>query len=228
MFYIVLFLILSSFVCIYSKEVWENFVDRLDLIFPRSYLIIQCNENEIQIIRYVNTFEELESNFECTNKDNILEHGIERVQMILFQEYKPVCETNKIFRIIAQFNRIKASLDKKENSVDWPYIDSPIKKEIKKIEPIKIKFQEQSQMNIRLGQFHVDELSEKKHDLFIYLDFLNRPMTCRILINGLYKRKHDGSCESVVLERVTQPLCYYKVNLTLNFFLFKYNLNIKD
>jgi hypothetical protein len=69
MLYSVIFLILSSSVCIYLKERWEIFVDRLDLLIKGSYLIIQCNENEVEIVRLFSTFEEFESNLKCTNKN---------------------------------------------------------------------------------------------------------------------------------------------------------------
>jgi hypothetical protein len=60
MLYSVIFLILSSSVCIYLEERWEIFVDRLDLLIKDSYLIIQCNENEVEIVRLFSAFEEFE------------------------------------------------------------------------------------------------------------------------------------------------------------------------
>ena len=63
---------------------WENFVDRLDLLISQSYLIIRCNDKEIQIVRYLKTFEEFQSHFQCTNKNQILQHGSDRTQVIDF------------------------------------------------------------------------------------------------------------------------------------------------
>jgi hypothetical protein len=214
MFYIIIFLILSSSVCIYSKKAWENFVDRLDLLIIQSYLIIQCNENEIQIIRFINTFEELESNLKCTNKNDLLEHGNNKVQIIDFHRVTINCENSKFIRINGYFTRIKASLDKTENGVDWPYVHTPFTKEMGK-DPNKLKFYNEKNIDFILREISYKNLSHTKANIFIYLDFVNRPMVCRIRIIGLQKTTNAHGCNDEILDEVHEPICYYKVNLVL-------------
>jgi len=212
MFCIVIFLILSSSVCIYSQNRWENFVDRLDLLITQSYLIIQCNENEIQIIRFVNTFEELESNLKCTNKNDLLEHGSDKVQIIDFYRVTIGCEKNEVVRIRGHFTRIKASLDKTGNGVDWPYVDTPFTKETGE-EPNKLKFYNEKNIKFILREINYKDLPDTKENIFIYLEFVNRPMVCRIGIIGLQKTTNGRRCDEQILDKVNEPICYYKVNL---------------
>jgi len=212
MLYIFIFLILSSSICIYSKKDWETFYDRLDLLITESYLIIQCNENEIQIIHFVTTFEELQSNLKCTNKDNLLEHGIQRVQIIDFNKLFISCKSSK-FRLNGRFHRVKKSLDKNGNEVDWPFVHTPFTKEIEKTDPIKMKFFDNEDMEFTLSQISVKELSNVKQSFFIYLDFVNRPMICRIRVNGLRQKTNGSSCKADIVDEVNEPICYYKVSL---------------
>jgi tRNA A37 threonylcarbamoyladenosine dehydratase len=210
---VVLFLILSSSVCICSKKDWENLVDRIDLLITDSFLIIQCNEHEIQVIRRVTTFEEFESNLKCTNKENIVSHGIERVQIIDFSKVIISCKNNEIVHLEGNFKRVKASLSKKENQVDWPFVHTPFTKDIQIIDPNQMKFFSEKQIDLTLTEINIDQLPQVKNNLFIYLDFVNRPMICRIRINGLHKKLKNEKCDAHILDEVNEPVCYYKVRL---------------
>jgi hypothetical protein len=212
MLYLVLFVILNVSVCIYSAEPWENFVDRLDLLIRDSYLIIQCNKNEIQIIRFLTTFDELELNLQCTNKNDLFQHGIEKVQIIDFERIFISCHDNdKIIRFEVNFKQVKVSLNREQNGVDWPFVHTLYTKEIKKLDPKKMKFLEKNEISIILTEFNSNDLSQKKQTLFFHLDFVNRPMICRIRITGVKKKTNDGSCEPKMIEDVFEPVCYYKV-----------------
>jgi hypothetical protein len=226
MLHIFLFLILSSSVCIYSKQGWEDLIDRLDLLFTQSYLIIQCNEEEIQIIRSLNTFEELNSKMKCTNKDTILQHKNDRVQIVNLAEITVTCEKNQVIQMTGRFDRIKKSLKKDQNGVEWPYIHTHFTKEIEKTDPIKMKFLDDAHINIILTQIDVNEFKDETNIFSIYLDFVNRPMACRIVIPSIKLKKKDGSCNSIDAENCRHPICYYKVNLIYTFYATLTPLNL--
>ncbi|CAF0919222.1 unnamed protein product [Adineta steineri] len=146
--------------------------DRLDFLIINSYLIIQCNENEIQLIRSVTSFEELKSNLKCSNKNELLQHTIDNVQVINFPKAFFKCIENKKIRSIGHFVRIKPSLDRSKNGVQWPFIHT----EIKKTSLIKMKFLKKKEIDIDLDEIDVNDLLTKQNDIYIYFDFVNRPM----------------------------------------------------
>jgi hypothetical protein len=214
---------LSSSICIFSKPDWENFVDRLDLLITRSYLIIQCNDKEIQVIRIVKTFEELKSNMKCKNQDNLFKHKIANVQIIDFSHATTTCENNKFMLITGQFSRVKKSLDKLENGVDWPFLHTEFTKENAKSPPIKMKFFNKDKIDIPLFRIQIDELSKKKGAIFNYLDFVNRPMVCSIRLLSLINKTQPNSCDPIIIDQIYSPVCFYKVSP-----LFKYKTINQD
>jgi len=220
MLYQILFVILSSSNCIFSKPDWENFVDRLDLLIRRSYLIIQCNDKEIQIIRIVKTFEELKSNMKCKNQDKLFKHKIDNVQIMDFSHATTICENKKVMLITGHFSRVEKSLDKIENGVDWPFLHTQFTKETSKSPPIKMKFFHKDEIDIRLFRIQMDELSKKKDTIFTYLDFVNRPMVCSIRLIGLTNKTQPSSCHTIIIDQIYSPLCFYKVS-----HLFKSNIH---
>lgn len=211
MLYLVIFFILNASVCLYSSEPWENFVDRLDLLIRDSYLIIQCNENEVQIIHLLTTFDELKSNLKCTNKNELFKHGIEKMQIIDLEKVFISCH-NKIVRFEVHFKQVKVSLSKIQNGVDWPFVHTPYTKEIKKSDPNKLKFLDKEEIIFILTEIKNKELPKEKQTLFIHLDFVNRPMICRMRITGVKKKTNDGECEPKIIDDVFEPVCYYKVS----------------
>ena len=207
MLYLVVYLILNSSVCIFSIEPWETFVNRFDLLIKDSYLIIQCNEKEIQIARSVTTYEDLESNVQCTNKDILFEHGIDKVQVIDFIKMYTKCPNEEVI-FIAYFSRVKPSLDEDGNGVGWPFIRTRYMKNI----PTELNFFNKAEMNLILAAIEIKKLTSTIEAFLINIDFVNRPMRCRIRINGLHKAA-DQSCEGKLMKSLFEPVCYYKVSL---------------
>ncbi|CAF3556023.1 unnamed protein product [Adineta steineri] len=185
--------------------------DRLDFLIINSYLIIQCNENEIQLIRSVTSFEELKSNLKCSNKNELLQHTIDNVQVINFPKAFFKCIENKKIRSIGHFVRIKPSLDRSKNGVQWPFMHT----EIKKTSLIKMKFLKKKEIDIDLDEIDVNDLLTKQNDIYIYFDFVNRPMVCNFLWYGIDKNTHDKSCDKIPVKDFQTPTCYYKVNSTV-------------
>ncbi|CAF0956687.1 unnamed protein product [Adineta steineri] len=184
--------------------------DRLDFLIINSYLIIQCNENEIQSIGSVTSFEELEANLKCSNKNKLLQHTIDNVQVINFSKVIFKCIGDKKIRITGHFVRSKSSLDKSKNGVEWPFIHT----EIKTTSPIKMKFLDKKEIDIILDEISLSELA-KENDIYIYMDFVNRPMVCSFFWQGIDKNTHGKSCDNIPVKDFQSPTCYYKVNNTV-------------
>ena len=183
MLYLVDFLILNSFLWICRSEIWENFVDRLDFLVKDSFLIVQCNDEEIQIVDFGQV------SYQCENHD----------QIIRFQGY---------------FTRRKVSLDKEENGVEWPFVHTTFTKEIIKSDPYQMNFFENEQMKMIFIDLKIEDLPKKKENLSIYLEFVNRPMICRIRFIHLQKKNNDDQqCNTKVFDNIYEPVCFYKVSL---------------
>ena len=230
MFYSILFFIFYSSVCIDSaqEKIYEKFPDRLDLLIKDSYLIIECNQNEYQIIHFVNTYEELQSNLNCGNKDKILEHGKERTQIIDFFRVILKCKNNKKdIDLNGEFQRIKQSLDIENNNVEWPFLRTSFLNEKDSKEPRKMKFLKKQLQNFDLIQTNVEKLPEGQQPLFIYLDFINRPMVCRVRLTGL-RHQAKGSCDMNNVHNFTvyEPVCLYKVSFILKIFFYKFFIKL--
>ena len=215
MLYLVDFLILNSFLWICRSEIWENFVDRLDFLVKDSFLIVQCNDEEIQIVSSFQTFEEFQSNFQCTNENEIFEHGINRIQIVDFDQVSYQCENHdQIIRFQGYFTRRKVSLDKEENGVEWPFVHTTFTKEIIKSDPYQMNFFENEQMKMIFIDLKIEDLPKKKENLSIYLEFVNRPMICRIRFIHLQKKNNDDQqCNTKVFDNIYEPVCFYKVSL---------------
>ena len=192
-------------------KVCGNFVDRLDLLIRNSYFIIQCNENEVQIIRKFVSFEEFQSNFECTNKDEILVHGIDKIQIIDLGKIRPKCHENEFVRIESDLNQIKSSLNKDENGVDWPHYETPFTKDTLKSNGEEFNLNEIKKMSLILIEMNINDLPEEEQYSFIHLEFVNRPFICRIRITGLQRKTNDGTCDPNIYREISNPACYYKV-----------------
>jgi hypothetical protein len=156
----------------------------------------------------------------CKNKENLFKHTIDNVQIIDFSHATTICENNKVMLITGHFSRVKKSLDKIENGVDWPFLHTQFTKETSKSSPIKMKFFNKDKIDIRLFRIHIDELSKKNDTIFTYLDFVNRPMVCSIRIIGLTNKTQPTSCHPMIIDQIYSPVCFYKVSR-----LFKSNIH---
>ena len=127
------------------------------------------------------------------------------------------CLNDQIVRLESSFKQIKASLSKEQNGVDWPYLHTPYTKNIDKSDPQEIEFSKSNKMNSILTDFVIDDLPEEKQKTFLSMEFVNRPLFCRIRLTGLHKTNNDGQCDSDIFEKVSEPICYYKVCFRLIF-----------
>lgn len=210
MLYSFVFFILNNFICQTLTSPWENFVDRLDLLITQSYLIVRCNDNEVQISRHIKTYDELLKNFQCTNKDEIFQHGIDKTQLIDFLKVTRSCQPDKSLRLESIFQQIKASVSKDENGVDWPYLHTPYTKEKIKSNPIELDFFQNKEIKFILTDLTFDDLPETEQNAFIKWEFLNRPLFCRVRLNKLHKTNPEN-CSPDAFKSLLEPLCYYKV-----------------
>ena len=206
MLYIFVSVILNC--CICSKS---DFIDRLDLFFVNSYLIIKCNEREIQIIRSFNTYEEFKSNFECTNKNDLLEHENDKVQLVTCGQSTITCVKKKYLQMTGHFTRVKSSVKKDKKGVDWPIIHTKYTKEIKKSDPIIMNFIKKDQIDIIFDEIQVNQLKNGKNNLTIYFGFINRPMVCSHFFQGIEVKEKVGTCNPFNFDSVKSSMCYYKV-----------------
>lgn len=207
-----LFSVLFLIVNLNLLKVCGNFVDRIDLFLRNSYFIIQCNENEVQIIRKFVTYEEFQSNFECTNKNEILAHGIDKVQIVDLGKIVKKCHENEFVRIESDLIEIKSSLNKDENGVDWPHYQTPFTKETLKSNGEEFHLNEMKKKSFILIEMNINDLPEEEQEyFFIYIEFVNRPLICRIRITGLQRKTNDGTCDPDIYREISSPACYYRV-----------------
>ncbi|UJR38584.1 hypothetical protein I4U23_031248 [Adineta vaga] len=190
-------------------------IDRIDFLIKESYLIIECNENEFEIIRLVNSFDELESNFQCENRDEIFEHAIDQTQLVSFNQIKIICnnKNKKKFEIQGKFIREKETLKKEIFDVEWPFIHTNYTKQNKK-EPLKMKFHEKTDMDLILYEFSLKTFfNNSKNSLEIYLPFVNRPMSCKYDLTYELKDQNQTTCENIQMnQKKIHPICFYQVS----------------
>jgi hypothetical protein len=183
-----------------------------------SYLIIKCNEHEIQIIRSFNTYEEFKSNFECTNKNDLLQHENDKVQLVNCGKSTITCVKKKYLQMTGHFTRVKSSV--KKDKIDWPIIHTKYTKEIKKTDPIIMNFVKKDDIDIIFDEIQVNQLKNGKNNLTIYFEFINRPMVCSNFFQGIQVKGKDGTCNPFNFDSVKSSMCYYKV-IIIHRFLFE-------
>ncbi|CAF1194466.1 unnamed protein product [Adineta ricciae] len=210
---ILIFSLIDLIIC---KNDWDKMIDRIDFLIKKSYLIIECNSKEIEIIRKVNTFDELSFNFKCQNHKKIFQHEIDQVQIINFEKTSIECEKNG-FKMKGHLSREKPSKDKDTNGVEWPFVQTDYG-EKKKNDPIKLKFFDKIQeMDLVFNKIHWNNFSNINNSFEFYLKFVNRPMICKFTFHLKSKDFNKNSCQSIQIDdQQINPKCFYEVNSFLS------------